>query len=357
MCFKLILVDRNNNFYANEYKLGFKTDGSLSLPKSLSTNAPGVAIGGTMNALYVYYVSTNGEMLMQELNGSANAMYMADFFKQNIISSTNSSIATADSSVVWVGFVKSSNSISLVDAIEPGTPMEVLDKNVNQYIGPITITDFVPVVNKYVVYIRQGMLHWFPIISGSALPTITTNHGGPDQVVLALCNADKRQEIFYADSNYQIHHRWESTEDVTSKTPTFSQGAVALNGCYVNKNHVRIVGARNSDGRLEIFFLGQDDYIYHAWQTNNTENGAWSMPQRLYNGNDGIDVAVTYNPGESRLEAYILTKTQQIKAMYQVAGGWNEATVIHNLDLHDNATFLTVMEGGTSDDAFAIVAN
>lgn len=364
MCFKLILVDRSNNFTATEYPLGVLSNGTQSIPKRYSANVPGVAIGGALSANYVYYVSTGNEMLMQELNGNSDAMPMSNFFKQKFDIAVNSSIATADSSVLWYGFVAfGSTGVGRMNSVKPDNPPEILARNVDRNIGPLTTTEFgqvgsSEVRNKYVIYMHQGMLTWFPIVPGLFNPARSSTHGGPDQVVCALCNTDHRQELFYADTDNKIWHRWESPNDVNSQAPpTFSDGPATLNGCYVNPNKVKITGARNADGRLEIFYLGQDNYIYHAWQTGNEENGLWSMPMRLYNEADGIDVAVTYNSGEERIEAYILTNTQQIKVMHQVSsGGWNDPIVIHTLHSDDNAQFLTVARGD-NEGGFIVIAN
>lgn len=51
------------------------------------------------------------------------------------------------------------------------------------------------------------------------------------------------------------------------------------------KTAKRITAAKNSDGRLEIFYIGPDDAIYHSWQLKPNGGGLpWTNPSPLIEG-------------------------------------------------------------------------
>lgn len=360
MSFKLLTVLRNHNFKSTESLLGFSQDDTQNHPRHLGNADPGVAIGTYNSQPYVYYIDAGTNFYMQELNVGTQPTLMADSYQAaEFRTEYASTIATAQSTIIWFGAMMNSIGVASLNSSAPDKGPQYIAKMSSNTLGPLTLAQYEGVRNRYVVNVYNAMISYTSILytSGSKFPrnTTTTNHGAPDQVICVLCNSDKRLEMFYVDDNGQIWHRWESVSDVTSNIPSFSEGPVALNGCFVNKQKPRVVGTKNQDGRLEIFFVGQDGSVYQTYQTNNYENGGWGMPVKLYADTDARDVMPTYNADKSRIEVYILTKDQQVKVKHQVTGGWTTEQVIHNFDLEDNFEFLT-MENETSGDTVRIVA-
>src|SRR6516164_8834360 len=76
-------------------------------------------------------------------------------------------------------------------------------------------------------------------------------------------NADGRLEVFFIGFENRIYHNWENPSLVGwNGTNPFQGKAKALT-----------VG-QNADSRLEVFYIGIDDNLYHNWQTS-TSN-AWA---------------------------------------------------------------------------------
>jgi hypothetical protein len=79
-------------------------------------------------------------------------------------------------------------------------------------------------------------------------------------------NADGRLEIFYIGLDDVLYHNWQ----------------LAPNGKWIGENAVgpkgpsrakQVAVGNNADGRLEIFYIGLDDVLYHNWQS--APNGNW----------------------------------------------------------------------------------
>ncbi|MER8105176.1 peptidoglycan DD-metalloendopeptidase family protein, partial [Kitasatospora sp. NPDC094016] len=81
----------------------------------------------------------------------------------------------------------------------------------------------------------------------------------------------------------------------------------------------RVVSARSSDGRLEVFAAGASG-VSHAWQT--AVNGAWSEWEDL-GGPAGAELAIGPN-ADGRLEAFALNgSTFQHRYQLQPSGAWS----------------------------------
>lgn len=89
--------------------------------------------------------------------------------------------------------------------------------------------------------------------------------------------------------------------------------------------------ARNSDGRLEAFALGQDNYVYTVQQT--TVGGAWTGWSALPGGpivygNEASPPAVIKN-SEGLLEVYVVSNGQiEFETQLSATAGWTGWTVI-----------------------------
>lgn len=81
-------------------------------------------------------------------------------------------------------------------------------------------------------------------------------------------NADGRIEIFYVGTNDRIYHDFQKTPDGAWN------GELALAG----KAKQLAVGA-NTDGRLELVYIGTNDRLYHDWQL--APGGAWHGEAQL----------------------------------------------------------------------------
>jgi hypothetical protein len=79
-------------------------------------------------------------------------------------------------------------------------------------------------------------------------------------------NADGRIELFYIGIDDVLYHNWQ----------------LAPNGYWIGENLLgpgapakakQIAVGQNKDGRIEVFYIGMDDVLYHNWQL--VPNGKW----------------------------------------------------------------------------------
>jgi hypothetical protein len=79
-------------------------------------------------------------------------------------------------------------------------------------------------------------------------------------------NKDGRIEVFYIGLDDVLYHNWQ----------------LAPNGYWIGENPLgpskpakvkQIAVGQNKDGRIEVFYIGLDDVVYHNWQL--VPNGKW----------------------------------------------------------------------------------
>jgi hypothetical protein len=83
-------------------------------------------------------------------------------------------------------------------------------------------------------------------------------------------NADGRLEVFLVGQNNQLYHRYQ-----TAPNNDWNSEWLSLGGKW-DKNKIPAL-ANNADGRLEVFLVGQNNQLYHRYQTapNNDWNSEW----------------------------------------------------------------------------------
>jgi acylphosphatase len=82
-------------------------------------------------------------------------------------------------------------------------------------------------------------------------------------------NADGRLEVFLVGLDKQLHHRWQTAKNDSSK---WSEGSPSLLNEWPDDSAV----AKNADGRLEVYIVGSDEHLYHRWQTA-PNSSVWSV--------------------------------------------------------------------------------
>ncbi|MEP6749773.1 MAG: hypothetical protein ABJB86_18690 [Bacteroidota bacterium] len=135
--------------------------------------------------------------------------------------------------------------------------------------------------------------------------------GGAAKQIAVGQDADGRLEVFYVGTNNDLYHRWQTTP-----------GALVWSG----ENHFpgdsaqQIAVGRNQDGRLEIFYVGTNSKLYHNWQT--APNSGWAGENQL-SGASAKQVAVGNN-ADGRLEVFYVGTNNKLYHNWQTVpnGGW-----------------------------------
>ena len=86
------------------------------------------------------------------------------------------------------------------------------------------------------------------------------------KVVEAGSNADGRIELFYIGLDDVIYHNWQLV-------PNGNWIGEYFLGPKEQVKAKRLSVGQNEDGRIELFYIGLDDVIYHNWQL--VPNGKW----------------------------------------------------------------------------------
>jgi hypothetical protein len=142
-----------------------------------------------------------------------------------------------------------------------------------------------------------------------AMTTTTVAWGQVGKQVAVAPNADGRLEAFFIGTDDALYHSWQ-----VARNGDFNGDAVPL-GDYAKQ----IVVGQNADGRLEVFYIGLDDYIYHINQV--TPNGGWGGVYWLAGPAEQLSVAQN---ADGRLEVFYLGFDSNIYHINQVwpNGGW-----------------------------------
>ena len=127
--------------------------------------------------------------------------------------------------------------------------------------------------------------------------------GGAAKQISVARNQDGRLEVFYVGTNDAIYHNYQ-----TAPNNGWS-GEQALGG-----SAKQITVGQNQDGRLEVFYVGTNDAIYHNYQT--APNNGWSGEQAL--GGSAKQIAVGQNQ-DGRLEIFYVGTNDAIYHNYQTA--------------------------------------
>jgi surface antigen len=117
--------------------------------------------------------------------------------------------------------------------------------------------------------------------------------------------------------------------DMNSRNLTWSGGNILVNGSSTRVTGIvhapessvsRIAVARNRDGRLELFAIGQNWELYHRWQTS--PGGSWSSWRQLDGSVSGV-AAETNADGRIELIALGLYGEVYRRAQTTPGGGWS----------------------------------
>jgi hypothetical protein len=80
-----------------------------------------------------------------------------------------------------------------------------------------------------------------------------------DQVTAAQ-NSDGRLEIFYVGTNNDLYHNWQKQKGISDNSNWAGETR------FAGDSADQVTAAQNSDGRLEIFYVGTNSGLYHNWQ-------------------------------------------------------------------------------------------
>jgi acylphosphatase len=144
--------------------------------------------------------------------------------------------------------------------------------------------------------------------------------GKPSSVILnslvARPNADGRLEVFGIGSDGALWHIWQKTAG-GGWWNWFSSGQPSVG----NAQPLSPAISSNTDGRLEVFTIGNDGSLQHIWQT--TPNGSWSQWASLTKPAAGalISSPTVGRNKDGRLEVLAIGLDRALWHIWQMAAG------------------------------------
>jgi hypothetical protein len=215
-------------------------------------------------------------------------------------------------------------------------------------------------------YARQ-VYHLWQNNAGGAWSEVYAMGIGVAHALAAVTNSDGRIELFYIGDDQQIWHLWQNTaggafsDAIHLVSATLNVHAITaavgsdnklnvfavddsaqirhitqsvVGGAWSTAIPIRASGpafgvaaARNSDGRLELFHIGQEGgvgNIYHQWQ-NSASSSNWNSPVAITQGYARELAAVTNQGG--RMELFFIEVTGDIQHRWQDSAaphGWSD---------------------------------
>ena len=185
-------------------------------------------------------------------------------------------------------------------------------------------------------YNQDGRIELFGMQSGGVLWHVwqTVPNGGwsdgavlgsPDGGIIGgvtvVSNVDGRLEVFGVGSDHQLHHMWQTSPN--GGWSSWGSLGWPWPNTTIQIGDPRVV--RNADGRLEVFLLGNDQKIWHAWQT--APNGGWGAWASL--GSPPVEIAngapYVGSNADGRVEVFVTGSDGGIYHTWQTApgAGWS----------------------------------
>ena len=152
------------------------------------------------------------------------------------------------------------------------------------------------------------LFHLWQIVPGISEPANWTV-GTPfakdkaNQVAVAE-NSDGRLEIFYVGNDTHLFHNWQIRPGISDPTNWIGETR------FPGDSAKQVTVARNADGRLEIFYVGTNSSLYHNWQMKPgvSDTANWAG-ETVFPGDSAIQVAVAPNLDDHLETVYIGTNT------------------------------------------------
>jgi hypothetical protein len=171
-------------------------------------------------------------------------------------------------------------------------------------------------------------------------------------------NKDGRLEIYYVGTNNDLYHDWQMQTSISDNANWAGETR------FPKDSASQIALAQNSDGRLEIFYVGTNNDLYHNWQMQPSisDNANW-VGETRFPGDSAKQVTVAQN-SDGRLEIFYVGTNNDLYHNWQLKPGvsdnanWagetrfpgdsaNQITAAQNADGH-----LEIFYVGTNNDLY-----
>ncbi|MEV6985232.1 hypothetical protein AB0M95_28770 [Sphaerisporangium sp. NPDC051017] len=126
-------------------------------------------------------------------------------------------------------------------------------------------------------------------------------------------------EVFAVGTDGNMYHSYQASGRIGGWSPWYSMGAPS----GLSFSWARVVVGTNKDGRLEVFALGSNNELWHAWQL--TAGGAWSGWASLGGQFEGEALPAVGKNADGRLEVFITGGDGHLWHLWQLSpgGGWS----------------------------------
>lgn len=147
--------------------------------------------------------------------------------------------------------------------------------------------------------------------------------GGYAKQIALGRNKDGRLECFYVGTNGNLYHNWQTAPN----NGWAGEHSFAVNAQSIGDSAQQIAVGQNSDGRLEVFYVGSDNALCHNWQTAPSSTN-WNGESKFAN-TSAYNIAVGQNL-DGRLEVFWSGTDKAVYHDWQTTpnGAWYGATIL-----------------------------
>ena len=217
-------------------------------------------------------------------------------------------------------------------------------------------------VNPCVANTSDGRMELFAIgNTGSLYHTYQTNANGSWSAWIAMgtaankwtitslpavgVNKDGRLEVFLVGTNGSVYHAYQKTPG-SSAASNWSAFSI-ISSSYVSQNAKLAVG-NWANGALDLFVVGTDDVLYHNYQTTAGSSTSWSGFYGLGGTWDqGADISVA-NEKDGRLDVFVINGVGSLNNNWQTAANSTSWHGWHNMSSSVNVTARTAVTPDSS---------
>jgi len=125
-------------------------------------------------------------------------------------------------------------------------------------------------------------------------------------------NLGGRLEIFYVGTNNELYHNWQLQPGISDNSNWAGETRFAKNSAK------QVAVAQNADGRLEIFYVGTNNDLFHNWQLEPGVSDPWNWAgETRFPGDSAKQIAVAQN-ADGRLEIFYVGTNNELYHNWQM---------------------------------------
>lgn len=204
--------------------------------------------------------------------------------------------------------------VNLVNGVANGTITVMDENNSSKYPHIITVSNGQMSSDSPGSYYYYNQFQWLGLAPGpSAVASVPGVPSWPRISTAEATDTSGRLEVFHVGQNGSLYHAWQTSPGSTTWSAWYSLG-----GNWPVPASIAV--ARNSSGVLSAFVIGHDGQLYQAWQTS-PGSATWSGWHSLGGSWSASDSVAVAQNSDGRLEVFLIAESGQLYHAWQTSPG------------------------------------